>query len=67
MGSQHIHHERRLGEIIGKNIIGKLHAGRSRNELRQIEQHLINFLNVIVARAESEIDYVMPGYTLQRA
>ncbi|TFB04258.1 putative argininosuccinate lyase [Trichoderma ghanense] len=73
--------ERRLGEIIGKNIAGKLHTGRSRNEqvvcdmrmwlrdeLRQIEQHLINFLNVIAARAEQEIDYVMPGYThLQRA
>ncbi|RFU80626.1 argininosuccinate lyase [Trichoderma arundinaceum] len=67
--------KRRLGAIIGKNIAGKLHTGRSRNEkvvcdmkmslrdeLRKIEEHLISFLNVIAARAEQEIDYVMPGY-----
>ncbi|KAK5997334.1 putative argininosuccinate lyase [Cladobotryum mycophilum] len=77
----HTANERRLGEIIGKNVAGKLHTGRSRNEqvvcdmrmwlrdeLRLIEEHLVNFLNVIAARAEQEIDYVMPGYThLQRA
>jgi argininosuccinate lyase len=70
-----------LGEIIGKDIAGKLHTGRSRNEqiatdmrlwlrdeLRKIEGFLINFLKVITARAEQEIDYIMPGYThLQRA
>ncbi|KAL7820571.1 hypothetical protein V8C44DRAFT_317062 [Trichoderma aethiopicum] len=28
-----------------------------------MKQHLINFLNVIAARAEQEIDYVMPEYT----
>ncbi|PSS27170.1 hypothetical protein M430DRAFT_46285 [Amorphotheca resinae ATCC 22711] len=77
----HTANERRLGEIIGKDIAGKLHTGRSRNEqiatdmrlwlrdeLRKIEGFLINFLKVITARAEQEIDYIMPGYThLQRA
>ncbi|UPL00752.1 hypothetical protein LCI18_011686 [Fusarium solani-melongenae] len=67
--------------IIGKNIAGKLHTGRSRNEqvvcdmrmwlrdeLRKIDEHLVNFLKVIAARAETEIEYIMPGYThLQRA
>lgn len=72
--------ERRLGEIIGKNIAGKLHTGRSRNkqvvcdmrmwlrdELRTIEEHLVSFLNVIAARAEQEIDYVMPGSSARSA
>ncbi|UNI20446.1 Argininosuccinate lyase [Purpureocillium takamizusanense] len=77
----HTANERRLGEIIGKQVAGKLHTGRSRNEqvvcdmrmwlrdeLRQIESHLVAFLRVLAARAEQEIDLVMPGYThLQRA
>ena len=38
------------------------------DELRKIEAHLVSFLKVIAARAESEIEHVMPGYThLQRA
>ncbi|KAK0649608.1 L-Aspartase-like protein [Cercophora newfieldiana] len=77
----HTANERRLGEIIGKDVAGKLHTGRSRNEqiatdmrmwlrdeLRTIEEHLKAFLSVIAARAEKEIDHIMPGYThLQRA
>lgn len=77
----HTANERRLGEIIGKGVAGKLHTGRSRNEqvvcdmrmwlrdeLRKIDDHLVAFLKVMTARAESEIDYIMPGYThLQRA
>lgn len=64
----------RLGEIIGKDVAGKLHTGRSRNdqvatdmrmwlrdELRKIELLLKEFLNVIAQRAEKEIDYLMPG------
>ena len=69
-----------LGEIIGKNVAGKLHTGRSRNdqvvcymrmwlrdELRKIEEQLGSFLKVICARAETGTDYLMSGYTLQRA
>ncbi|WPB02473.1 uncharacterized protein RHO25_007109 [Cercospora beticola] len=77
----HTANERRLGEIIGTNIAGKLHTGRSRNDqvatdmrlwlrdqLSQLEEYLVAFLKVIAARAEKEIDHVMPGYThLQRA
>ena len=77
----HTANERRLGEIIGKNIAGKLHTGRSRNEqvavdmrmwlreqLENIESFLVDFLKVIASRAEQEIEHVMPGYThLQRA
>ncbi|KAI0098350.1 argininosuccinate lyase [Hypoxylon sp. NC0597] len=77
----HTANERRLGEIIGKEIAGKLHTGRSRNEqvacdmrmwlrdeLRKIDGHLVTFLHVAADRAEAEVDHVMPGYThLQRA
>ncbi|KAI3175840.1 hypothetical protein DTO046C5_2523 [Penicillium roqueforti] len=77
----HTANERRLGEIIGKDIGGKLHTGRSRNEqiatdmrlwlrdeLRVIEAHLINLIKVSIARAENDIAYLMPGYThLQKA
>lgn len=77
----HTANERRLGEIIGTAIAGKLHTGRSRNdqvatdmrmwlrdELRKIENFLVEFLKVIANRAEAEIEHVMPGYThLQRA
>ncbi|KAF5981556.1 argininosuccinate lyase [Fusarium bulbicola] len=77
----HTANERRLGEIIGKDTAGKLHTGRSRNEqvvcdmrmwlrdrIREIDSQLVAFLMVLASRAESEIDYLMPGYThMQRA
>lgn len=77
----HTANERRLGEIIGKDIGGKLHTGRSRNEqiatdmrlwlrdeLKKLDTYTVDFLKVICARAEKEIEHVMPGYThLQRA
>ena len=77
----HTANERRLAEIIGNEIGGKLHTGRSRNDqvatdmrlwlreqLENLEGYLVEFLRVIAARAEREIEHVMPGYThLQRA
>ncbi|GMK56092.1 hypothetical protein CspeluHIS016_0211480 [Cutaneotrichosporon spelunceum] len=77
----HTANERRLSEIIGKDIGGKLHTGRSRNdqvatdmriwlmeETKTVEKYLSDLLNVMATRAESEVDAVMPGYThLQRA
>ncbi|KAL8849965.1 MAG: hypothetical protein Q9221_005071 [Calogaya cf. arnoldii] len=82
-GDEDIHtaNERRLGDFIGTIIAGKLHTGRSRNDqiatdlrlwvrrkLVEIEDHLTSLLKVIVSRAESEIDLLLPGYThLQRA
>ncbi|KAK5047339.1 hypothetical protein LTR84_006862 [Exophiala bonariae] len=82
-GDEDIHtaNERRLGEIIGTNVAGKLHTGRSRNdqvatdmrmwlrdELVLIEGYLVDLLKVIAHRAKQDIDYIMPSYThLQRA
>lgn len=82
-GDEDIHtaNERRLGEIIGKNISGKVHTGRSRNdqvatdmrlyvrdELTKLSNYLKTFIETMIKRAEKEIDYLMPGYThLQRA
>ncbi|OCF39195.1 argininosuccinate lyase [Kwoniella heveanensis CBS 569] len=73
--------ERRLSEIIGKEIGGKLHTGRSRNDqtttdcrlwlmnaVREIIDFLTSLINVMTTRAEHEVDVLMPGYThLQRA
>jgi len=77
----HTANERRLCEIIGKEVGGKLHTGRSRNdqcttdvclwlkqEINVIKSDLINLLEAIATRAEKDIDILMPGYThLQRA
>ncbi|KAI7780569.1 argininosuccinate lyase [Diaporthe eres] len=77
----HTANERRLGEIIGKDIAGKLHTGRSRNEqvvcdmrlwlrnqIQELESHLVAFIEAIADRAEAECGIIMPGYThLQRA
>lgn len=82
-GDEDIHtaNERRLGEIIGKHIAGKVHTGRSRNDqvatdmriyvretLTKLVQFLGDFIQSILKRAQTEIDVLMPGYThLQRA
>ncbi|BFZ58381.1 polyamine transporter tpo5 [Savitreella phatthalungensis] len=82
-GDEDIHtaNERRLGEIIGTHIAGKLHTGRSRNdqvatdmrlyvrsEVDAVAGLLKDLVRVLAGRAKSEIDVVMPGYThLQRA
>lgn len=82
-GDEDIHtaNERRLGELIGKGIAGKVHTGRSRNdqvatdmrlyvreELGKIEIQLKALIEVMTKRARTEIDVLMPGYThLQRA
>ncbi|QLG72105.1 hypothetical protein HG535_0C04590 [Zygotorulaspora mrakii] len=78
----HTANERRLGELIGRNIAGKVHTGRSRNDqcvtdLRIYCRDIVNdkllpfmkdLINVMILRAEKEIDILMPGYThLQRA
>jgi argininosuccinate lyase len=64
----HTANERRLGEVIGKDIAGKLHTGRSRNEqvvcdmrmwlrdrIREIDSQLVAFLQVLTKRAEAEM------------
>jgi argininosuccinate lyase len=77
----HTANERRLGEVIGTEVAGKLHTGRSRNdqistdmrmwlrdELILIDEYLVDLLKAIAQRAEQDIAYIMPSYThLQRA
>jgi argininosuccinate lyase len=76
----HMHVERRLIEKIG-DVGGKLHTARSRNDqvaldlrlylreaIGQIRDQLRTLQEVLVAKAEVNLDTVMPGYThLQRA
>lgn len=82
-GDEDIHtaNERRLGEIIGRGIAGKVHTGRSRNDqvvtdmrlyvrdqLHHLRKILGDLILTMVKRARLEIDVLMPGYThLQRA
>ena len=78
----HTANERRLGELIGTDISGKLHTGRSRNDQvatdmrlwmrqeceQQLRPALMECIGVLVDRAHREMDVLMPGYThLQRA
>lgn len=68
----HTANERRLSEVIGKEIGGKLHTGRSRNEqvvtdmrlwlreeLRTLEGYLVQLIQTSVQRAEAEIDVLV--------
>lgn len=77
----HSANERRLKEIVGSEIGGKLHVGRSRNDqvatdvrlwLREqaalLKTLLISFVKICCDRAKNEINILMPGYThLQQA
>nr|CAB3223641.1 argininosuccinate lyase-like [Phallusia mammillata] len=77
----HTANERRLSEVIGANIAGKLHTGRSRNdqvavdtrlwlrdEIDKISKHVATLINNITNRAEKDVDVLFPGYThMQRA
>src|SRR5512140_3157692 len=72
--------ERRLGELIGA-AAGKLHTGRSRNDqvatdfrmwvieaIPAISGAIAGLQEVLVERAASDMDVMLPGYThLQRA
>jgi argininosuccinate lyase len=71
----HTANERRLGELIGP-LSGKLHTGRSRNdqvatdvrlwlraEIEVMQSNLHALIATAAARAEAEVDMLMPGYT----
>ncbi|KAL7571032.1 hypothetical protein ACA910_003751 [Epithemia clementina (nom. ined.)] len=77
-GDEDIHtaNERRLTELIGKDVGGKLHTGRSRNDQvatdtrlwtvqaeRDILQSLKLFLQVGAQHAQQHLDLIMAGYT----
>jgi argininosuccinate lyase len=72
----HTANERRLGELIGTAIAGKLHTGRSRNdqvatdvrlwlrsELSTLRSHMRKLIEIGVDRARNESAILMPGYT----
>ena len=76
-GDEDIHTavERRLGELVGP-VAGKLHTGRSRNDqvatdlrwwlrnrVDELDGLLVELIRTALARAEAEIDVLMPGYT----
>ena len=76
-GDEDIHTavERRLGELVG-SVAGKLHTGRSRNDqvatdlrwwlrnrVDELDGMLVDLIRTALARAEVEIDVLMPGYT----
>ncbi|MFQ5515496.1 MAG: argininosuccinate lyase [Myxococcota bacterium] len=72
--------EQRLRELVGP-VAGRLHSGRSRNdqvatdfvlwmrrEIPRLREALLELRSVLVERATTEIDVLLPGYThLQRA
>ena len=72
----HTANERRLSEIIGSDVAGKLHTGRSRNdqvatdarmwlrdEIEHLDHDLMSLIEVATERALREVDIIMPGYT----
>lgn len=71
----HSVNERRLIEIVG-DVGRKLHTGRSRNDqvaldmklwmkkaIDEILEIFKNFLSTLIAKAENNLDILMPGYT----
>ncbi|ORY74285.1 putative ARG4-arginosuccinate lyase [Leucosporidium creatinivorum] len=77
----HTANERRLSEIIGSDIGGKLHTGRSRNdqvatdmrlwlmkEVVQDIEYIQGVIGILTVKAEEWIDHLAAGFThLQRA
>jgi len=77
----HMNIESRLGEIVGVEIAGRLHTGRSRNDqvaldlrlflrhqLHQVNLLILEFITVLVDQAEVNQKVIMPGFThLQQA
>ncbi|BGP23147.1 argininosuccinate lyase [Rhodotorula toruloides] len=77
----HTANERRLSEIIGKEVGGKLHTGRSRNdqvatdmrlwlaeEVKRDIEWIQGVVGILAVKAEEWIDHLAAGFThLQRA
>lgn len=76
----HTANERRLSEVVGKEVGGKLHTGRSRNdqiatdmrlwlrdELKDLEKCVVELLEVMMARAKGEIDHIVRALSLLQA
>ncbi len=77
----HMNIESRLGEIVGPEIAGRLHTGRSRNDqvaldlrlflcnqLQQVNSLVLDLISALVDQAEIYQKVIMPGFThLQQA
>jgi argininosuccinate lyase len=77
----HMNVESRLRDIVGVDVAGRLHTGRSRNDqvatdlalyLREVsaaaERGVLELRGILIERAAEHLDTVLPGYThLQRA
>ena len=77
----HMNIESRLSEIIGSEVAGRLHTGRSRNDqvaldlrlyirsqLLKVEALIAELILVLVDKSESNLEVIMPGFThLQQA
>lgn len=77
----HTVNERRLTELVGAEIGGKLHTGRSRNDqvatdmklwvknaITEVQNEIKSLVEVIVRLSKDWVDILLPGYThLQRA
>jgi argininosuccinate lyase len=77
----HMNVERRLGQIVGEEISGKLHTARSRNDqvalderlylrrrLDEIRSAILALEEALLGAAKRHVDVLLPGYThLQRA
>jgi argininosuccinate lyase len=77
----HMNVERRLADLVGEEIAGRLHTARSRNDqvaldsrlylkrkLKEIEARLIELERSLLDQAKLHVDTLLPGYThLQRA
>lgn len=72
----HTANERRLSELIGSGIGGKLHTGRSRNDqvatdmrlwlMKEVEQDiewLEGVIGILTVRAEEWVDHLAAGFT----
>lgn len=77
----HMNVERRLGAFVGRELAGRLHTARSRNDqvalderlylrrrMREVTGRLVELERALVAQAKRHVGTLMPGYThLQRA
>lgn len=77
----HMAVEKRLSEIIGTDLGGRLHTARSRNdqvaldfrmfvlnEYKEISNLLLNLIKTLLSKAKENKDTIMPGFThLQHA
>eukprot|EP00163_Fabomonas_tropica_P001636 TRINITY_DN11207_c0_g1_i1.p1 TRINITY_DN11207_c0_g1~~TRINITY_DN11207_c0_g1_i1.p1 ORF type:complete len:478 (-),score=131.17 TRINITY_DN11207_c0_g1_i1:70-1503(-) len=72
----HTANERRLTELIGPEVAGKLHTGRSRNDqvatdvrlwlsgqVQTVKGYMRQLIASAVKRADEHMDLIMPGYT----